>query len=52
VLPFGLFECGLRLVDGLLAAPTLLLPGGLFPCLLPFAARLLPFVGESGLALS
>ena len=51
MLPFGSIKRRLRLVDRLLAAFTLLLPGGLFPCLITFAARLLPSVGESRLPL-
>ena len=51
VVPLGLIQRRLRLVKGLLAAFTLLLSGGLFPYLFAFAARVLPFVGESGLPL-
>src|SRR6202048_4836478 len=46
VLPLRPVQCGLRLVDGLLAALTLLLPGSLFLRLFALAALPLPFVGE------
>ena len=49
VLLLGLVQRSLRLVDRLLTAFTVLLPGGLFPRPFTFAARLFPFVGESGL---
>ena len=51
VLPLGLVQRRLRLVDGLLPAFTLLLPGGLFPRPFTLAPLLLPFEGESGLSL-
>src|SRR4051794_35833062 len=44
----GLVQGGLRLVDRLLTAFTLLLPGGLFLRPFKLAARLLSLVGESG----
>jgi predicted lysophospholipase L1 biosynthesis ABC-type transport system permease subunit len=51
MLPFSLVQRRLRLVDGLLPAFALFLPGGLFPRPLAIAALLLPFVGDSGLLL-
>ena len=51
MLPFGLVQRRLRLVDGLLPVFALFLPGGLFPRPLAIAALLLPFVGDSGLLL-
>ena len=51
VLLLGLVQRSLRLVDGLLPAFTLLLPGGLFPRPFTLAPFLLLFVGESGLSL-
>ena len=51
MLPLGLFQRRLRLVDGLLPAFTLLLPGGLFARPFTLAPFLLLFEGESGLSL-
>jgi len=51
MLPLGLVQRRLRLVDSLLPAFTLLLPGGLFPGPFQLVAPLFPFLGESGLAL-
>ena len=51
LLPLGLVQRRLRLVDGLLPVFALFLPGGLFPRPLAIAALLLPFVGDSGLLL-
>ena len=50
VLLLGLVQRSLRLVDRLLTAFTLLLPGGLFLRPFKLAAPLFPFVGESGLS--
>lgn len=51
MLPFGLVQRRLRLVDGLLPVFALFLPGGLFPRPLAIAALLLAFVGDKGLLL-
>jgi hypothetical protein len=51
MLALGLVERRLRLVDGLLPAFPLLLPGGFFPRPFTIAALLLPFVGGSCLPL-
>ena len=51
MLLLGLVQCSLRLVDRLLTAFTLLLPGGLFARPFALAALLLLFEGESGLSL-
>src|SRR5258705_2414789 len=51
VLLLGLVQRSLRLVDRLLTAFTVLLPGRLFLCLFKLAAPLFPFVAESGLSL-
>lgn len=49
VLPLGLVQRSLRLLDRLLTAFTVLLPGCLFLRPFELAARPFPFVGESGL---
>ena len=51
VLLLGLVQRSLRLVDRLLTAFTVLLPGGLFLRPFKLAAPLFPFVVESGLSL-
>src|SRR6478672_493292 len=51
MLPLSCFQRRLRLVDGLLAAFTLLLPGDLFARPFTLAPFLLLFEGESGLSL-
>ena len=51
LLPLGFFQRCLRLVHGLLAAFTLLLPSSLFTRRFPLAPFLLFFEGESGLSL-
>jgi hypothetical protein len=51
VLLLGLVQRSLRLVDRLLTAFTVLLPGGLFLRPFKLAALLFPFVVESGLSL-
>jgi hypothetical protein len=50
VLLLGLIQRGLGLVDGLLPAFTVLLPGGLFARPFTLAAPPFPFVVESGLS--
>jgi hypothetical protein len=50
VLLLGLVQRSLRLVDGLLPAFTVLLPGGLFARPFKLAAPTFPFVVESGLS--
>lgn len=50
VLLLGLVQRSLRLVDRLLTASTLLLPGGLFLRPFKLAAPPFPFVVESGLS--
>jgi hypothetical protein len=50
MLPFGLIESCLGLVDGLLAALALLLPGGLLPPALAFTPLFLLLECERGLA--
>ena len=52
VLPLGGFQRCLRLVDGLLASFTLLLPGSLLARPFPLAPFLLFFESESGLSVS
>jgi len=51
ILALGLVQRRLRLVDGLLPARALHLPGGVLPRPLALAALPLPFVFESGLPL-
>jgi hypothetical protein len=51
MVPLGLIQRRLGLVEGLLPAFTVLLIGGLFPRLLTLAALLLPFEGETSLPL-